>query len=979
MSVSNSQSSLEWPANRVRETFVDFFVEHANHVSYRSSPVVPHEDPTLLFTNAGMNQFKPIFLGQADPSGPLASLKRAANSQKCIRAGGKHNDLDDVGKDTYHHTFFEMLGNWSFGDYFKEEAITWAWTLLTEKFKLPKDRFYATYFAGDEKFNLPADIEAKNIWLKYLPEERILPFDKKANFWEMGDTGPCGPCSEIHFDRIGGRDASSMVNYDDPTVIEIWNIVFMQFNREPDGSLRELPAKHIDTGMGFERLTSILQGAMSNYDTDIFAPFFAAIQNATGAAPYAGRLGKDDVDGVDMAYRVIADHIRTLTFAIADGAVPSNEGRGYVLRRILRRAVRYGTQFLKAKPGFFHALVPVVTKNFSGAFPELIAKESFVMEVLRDEEESFGRTLSKGIRLFNQISADIKAKEGSVVQGKDAFFLYDSMGFPLDLTQIMASEAGLTVDTEGFQACMAEQRARSQASGKFSRQGVEKLVLEAEETSFLLNKAGVAVTNDSAKYDWFQNIRTHVAAVYLGGKGEEAFLPQGTVFSDSAKTIGVLLKETNFYAESGGQVADLGMLVTPAESESSSANPLLHVSDCQVFGGFVLHVGNLAPGASIVLNQEVECAVDYDRRSFIAPNHTMTHVLNFALRQVLGGNPEQRGSIVQADKLRFDYSTSKAPTAEQLQEIEHIVQVCIDAAQPVYSKVVPLVDAKAICSLRALFGETYPDPVRLISVGQPIEALLENPSNPEWFKYSVELCGGTHLKNSSQAGRFALVEDGAIAKGIRRVIAVTRESALQAHGRAAELELEISAAKALAPGPELEQKLIDLRALVSDAELPAYRKVFMRDALAELGKVLVAHEKAVAKKLEDAAKVVAGEAAAKAVLNKEKFIVADLSVAKGDSGISKGVSKVVSDAAPGLPFLSVSSNGVDKLHVFAFVSNEVIASSGLKANDWVNASLAVVNGKGGGKDDSATGTSKDCSNIAGVLDAARNYAASKFA
>ncbi|VAX40930.1 Alanyl-tRNA synthetase, partial [hydrothermal vent metagenome] len=427
---------------QIRQTFLDYFVEQHSHRFVPSSPVIPHDDPTLLFANAGMNQFKPAFLGQVAPGDSLDGVTRAANTQKCIRAGGKHNDLDDVGKDTYHHTFFEMLGNWSFGDYFKAEAIEWAWDLLTRVYGLPGEQMYATYFEGDEKAGLEPDHEARDLWLRYLPPERVLPGNMKDNFWEMGETGPCGPCSELHFDRLGERDAASLVNADDPDVIEIWNLVFIQYDRQTGGSLVNLPAQHVDTGMGLERLASLIQGVTSNYDTDAFTPIFAAIERLThDTRGYHGKLGADDPDSHDMAYRVIADHIRTLTFAITDGAVPSNEGRGYVLRRILRRGVRFGRQMLNAQTGFFSELVPVVVETMGEAFPELRKNPEQVIEIIKEEEESFGRTLDRGIKRFEEAAA-----ANTSITGPDAFQLYDTYGFPLDLTVLMAEERGLTVD-----------------------------------------------------------------------------------------------------------------------------------------------------------------------------------------------------------------------------------------------------------------------------------------------------------------------------------------------------------------------------------------------------------------------------------------------------------------------------------------------------------------------------------------------------
>ena len=1009
---------VEWPANRVRDTFVSFFTDKCAHVNYKSSPVVPHDDPTLLFANAGMNQFKPIFLGQADPTGPLAGMKRAANSQKCIRAGGKHNDLDDVGKDTYHHTYFEMLGNWSFGDYFKEEAITWAWQLLTEVYGMPKvraggggarggrgsrarggarraprargggdgaagegrigtarrarfarnptsrtpppspppppslqDRIYASYFAGGE--GLPEDVEAKAIWGRFLPPERILPFDKKANFWEMGETGPCGPCSEIHFDRIGGRDAASLVNGDDPTVIEIWNIVFMQFNREPNGSLRELPAKHIDTGMGFERLTSILQKKMSNYDTDVFMPIFAAIHASCGGAPYAGLMHAADTDGRDMAYRVVADHIRTLTFAITDGAVPSAEGRGYVLRRVLRRAVRYAQQFLKAKVGFFSSLVPVVVDNFAGAFPELRAKAAFVQDIIRDEEESFSRTLSKGIRAFSARADELKAAGVTVVPGDAAFFLYDSMGFPLDLTQIMAGEVGLTVDAPGFYAAMAAQKARSQAAQKFSRGGAVALVLEAEQTAWLAG-AGVAPTDDAAKYVWNETPAATVRAIYLGRDKDAhaGFLAPGARAPAGDDALGVVLDATPFYAESGGQTFDVGELAVLPAGAADDAAPvgLVTITDTQVFGGFVLHVGAVTHG-SLGAGDRVVARVDYARRADIGPNHTMTHVLNLALRRVLGDGVDQRGSVVLPEKLRFDYATNKAPTPAQLGEAEAIVAAVIERALPVHTAVVPLADAKGIAGLRAVFGETYPDPVRVVSVGATVEALLADPASPAWRDLSIEFCGGTHIANTSRAGAFALVSDEAVAKGVRRVTALTRDAATTAHGRARELEGEFAVARSLA-GDALEAALLKLKADVDAAVVPAAVKAALRDAHAELTKALLAQQKAAAGALADAGKVPALAAAAAAAAAGARAVVVRLDALGADGKAALAVAEAVRKAHPELAFFGVSSDGKDKALAWA------ATPKGASAKEWVAAVLAAADGKGGGSDASAQGTTK---------------------
>jgi alanyl-tRNA synthetase len=599
-----------WPAAHIRATFIGYFAEKRGHTFVPSSPVVPHDDPTLLFTNAGMNQFKPIFLGQVDPKSELYGMKSAVNSQKCIRAGGKHNDLDDVGKDVYHHTFFEMLGNWSFGDYFKTEAIAWSFECLTEVFGLDPDRLYATYFGGDESLGLPADTEARELWLKYLPAERILPFGKKDNFWEMGDQGPCGPCTEIHYDRIGGRDASALVNADLPDVLEIWNNVFIQFNRDEKG-LQLLPDKHVDTGMGFERLASILQGYNSNYDTDVFTPLFDAIRRETGAAEYTGKLGSEDVGTKDMAYRVVADHLRTLTFAITDGAMPSNEGRGYVLRRIVRRGVRYGKQFLGAKPGFLSRLIPDVVKIMKNAFPELIAKEEDVVAIIVDEEESFGRTIEKGLAEFEKRAKMVQDAGGSIFTGEDAFYLYDTMGFPLDLTQLMAEERAMSVDKVVFEELMQAQKKNSQSNRKTSS---KSMVLKANETSYLSSE-GVAATDYQLKYQIDHQPSATVKAIFTGN----GFVKDANC---DVADIGIVMDRTSFYAEAGGQVYDTGVLA------STDGKVSIRIDSVQSFGAYVLHTGVVESG-EVKVSYELMLLPNVSNPTFLNPDDTIHQPIFF--------------------------------------------------------------------------------------------------------------------------------------------------------------------------------------------------------------------------------------------------------------------------------------------------------------------------------------------------------------
>nr|GMD56592.1 alanine--tRNA ligase [Ipomoea batatas] len=948
-------AGLEWPARKVRDTFLQFF-ESKDHKCVQSSPVVPHNDPTLLFANAGMNQFKPIFLGTVDPNTELGKMKRACDTQKCIRAGGKHNDLDDVGKDTYHHTFFEMLGNWSFGDYFKTEAIQWAWELLTEVYKLPGDRIYATYFGGDEKSGLPADTEAKELWLKFLPPERVLPFGCKDNFWEMGDTGPCGPCTEIHFDRIGNRDAASFVNNDDPTVIEIWNLVFIQFNREADGSLKPLPAKHVDTGMGFERLTSILQNKMSNYDTDVFLPIFDAIQKTTGARPYSGKVGSDDVDKIDMAYRVVADHIRTLSFAIADGSCPGNEGREYVLRRILRRAVRYGTEVLNVEQGFFNRLVRVVVDVMGDVFPELKQHEAHIRDTIAAEETSFGKTLLHGIEKFKKAAQDV---QGKLFSGQDAFVLWDTYGFPLDLTQLMAEERGLMVDIEGFNVAMDAARERSRSAQNKNTSGA--IVMDADATA-ALHKKGIAVTNDIFKFTWFQDHETEIKAIYTGSE----FLGSASAGDEVA----IILESTSFYAEQGGQIYDTGSLESAAGS--------FQVHNVQIYGGFVLHIGSFnGDDSKFCVGDKVICKVDYDRRTLIAPNHTCTHMLNFALREVLGNHVDQKGSIVLPEKLRYDFSHGKPVKDEELRKIESIVNEQIKAELDVFSKEATLTDAKRIKGLRAVFGEVYPDPVRVVAIGRKVEDLLTNPENDEWLSISAELCGGTHISNTREAKAFSLISEEGIAKGVRRVTAVTTIRAFEAMELASSLEQKVKEAST-AEESLLEEKVTSLNALVERAHIPAVKKADLKKELSKLQTQVIQAKKKIA--LENSQKVLkaASEMSEVASSHGKTYCVLRVSVGLDTSAVREAVVKVMEQKV--MPVLIFSTDeAANKVLVCAGVPEKSDSCRQLNVKDWLNAALKPLGGKGGGgKGGLAQGQATGLSHIDDAMDVATSFAAMKL-
>jgi len=701
-------------ANEIRQQFLDFF-RSKGHQVVPSAPIVVKNDPSLLFTNAGMNQFKDYFLGNRQPE-----YTRIADTQKCLRVSGKHNDLEEVGVDTYHHTMFEMLGNWSFGDYFKKEAIDWSWELLTVVYGIPKDKLYVTVFAGDDKENLPKDEEAYIFWKQHVAEDRILLGNKKDNFWEMGDTGPCGPCSEIHVDCRTEEEkkqvpGSQLVNADHPQVIEIWNNVFMQFNRMKDGSLVPLPAKHVDTGMGLERLVRVLQGKQSNYDTDLFTGTIEVIEKLSHKK-YAYTDSKQDI-----AFRVLSDHIRAIGFTIADGQLPSNTGAGYVIRRILRRAVRYYYSYLDYKQPLLHQLMPVLAKQFADVFPELQQQIDLVSRVVKEEEEGFLRTLDKGLKKIDDIIKDTNSRNTSTIDGKAAFELYDTYGFPIDLTRLIASEHELHVDEPAFEAEMKQQKTRSRAAG----------VLDTEDW--------VVLKDGSTKFVGYDKLDAKASVLKyrkVTSKGKEAFQ--------------LVLDTTPFYAESGGQVGDRGQLITDAVT--------IPIIDTKKENDLIIHFADSIPDD---LSGDFLAAVDVSKRRSTAMHHSATHLLHAALRQVLGTHVAQKGSLVNEDNLRFDFSHFAKVSEEEMAKIETIVNEKIRENIPVVIKEMPKDEAVKLGAM-ALFGEKYGNIVRVV---------IMDPG------YSLELCGGTHVGSTGELGFFKITSEAAVAAGVRRMEAVSGKAA----------------------------------------------------------------------------------------------------------------------------------------------------------------------------------------------------------
>jgi len=858
-------------SNEIRRIFLDFFKEKSHEI-VPSAPMVIKDDPTLMFTNAGMNQFKDIFLGNTSPK-----FTRAADTQKCLRVSGKHNDLEEVGHDTYHHTMFEMLGNWSFGDYFKKEAITWAWELLVDVYKMDPDRLYVTVFEGDDKDGLPLDEEAKNIWEKYVPAERILNGNKKDNFWEMGDTGPCGPCSEIHVDirpdeERAKVDGASLVNQDHPEVIEIWNLVFMEFNRMANGKLVRLPARHVDTGMGFERLCMVLQGVRSNYDTDVFQPLIQTISKKAN-------LQYGDDREVDIAMRVISDHVRAVSFAIADGQLPSNTGAGYVIRRILRRAIRYAFTYLELKEPFIHELVGVLAQQLGEFFPELKKQAGLVEKVIAEEEASFLRTLDQGLRKLDEL---LEASSQNRLSGEDAFLLYDTFGFPVDLTNLIAHERGYGVDLAGFETELEKQKSRSRAAtASESGDWVELRTDDREE--FI----GYDHTQAKVKITRYREVKTAKKSYYQ-----------------------LIFNLTPFYAEGGGQVGDTGYI------ESNGAK--YTITNTKRENNVIVHFTDTLPKNP---EDEFDAQVDADRRKRTALNHSATHLLHQALREVLGTHVEQKGSLVHPDYLRFDFSHFAKVTQEELEHIEKLVNRRVRENFTLEEKrAVPMAEAQEMGAM-ALFGEKYGDLVRVIKFGE-----------------SVELCGGTHVGATGEIGPFVLTSEGAVAAGIRRVEALTGEAA------ESYLRQQISV-------------LDEVKNILKSPKDPIRSIVQLQEEVAQMKKALEAAEKEKAKGIKKELIEAIQE------VNGVKCIMQEVDL---DGGAMKDlIFQLRAEQAP-IVIALASVNG-PKVVLSIGCSDELVAEKGFHAGNWIRELSREIGGGGGGQPFFATAGGKNPSGIEKVF------------
>jgi alanyl-tRNA synthetase len=868
----------------VRKQFLNFF-EGKGHLIVPSAPIVLKDDPTLMFNNSGMAQFKEYFLGNGTPKS-----NRIADTQKCLRVSGKHNDLEEVGIDTYHHTMFEMLGNWSFGDYFKKEAINWAWELLTEVYKIPKDILYVSVFEGNPDENVPFDKEAYDIWKTLISEDRIILGNKKDNFWEMGEQGPCGPCSEIHVDirsaeekaKISGKD---LVNNDHPHVVEIWNNVFMEFNRKADGSLEKLPAQHVDTGMGFERLCMVLQGVQSNYDTDVFTPIIQHIEKITGAK-YTIKAKDDEEEKVNIAIRVIADHVRAVAFAIADGQLPSNTGAGYVIRRILRRAIRYGFTFLNTKEAFIYQLVDTLSAQMGSSFPEITAQKNLVMNVIKEEENSFLRTLDQGLQLLENV---ISSSQGKLVSGQKAFELYDTFGFPIDLTALILRERGYDLDEAGFDKAMLEQKTRSRAASEVSTE--DWVILEEGNNETFVG------------YDQVEN------KVKITRFRKTDSKKDGVLFQ-------IVLNNTPFYPEGGGQVGDKGVLV--------SANETIQIIDTKKENNLIVHFSKQLPEN---VTAKFEAKVDSNLRDLTSRNHSATHLMHQALRTILGTHVEQKGSLVNPNYLRFDFSHFSKMTEAELQQVEDFVNDRIQEQLPLIERRnIPFAQAVSEGAM-ALFGEKYGDEVRAIKFGE-----------------SMELCGGIHVKNTAEIWHFKIVSEGAVAAGIRRIEAITSD-AVKAHF--ASYESTLNEVKEALKNPQDILKAV--HSLQDDnAKLSKQIEALMKDKVKNIKATLASEIKTV-----NGVQFLAKQ------VDLDPNGAKDLAYELGTLGTNVFV--VLATAEEGKPTIS------------CYISKELVTEKSLNAGNVVRELGKYIQGGGGGQPFFATAGGKNTAGIAEALEKAIDF------
>ena len=875
----------------IRKQFLQFF-ESKGHLIVPSAPIVLKDDPTLMFNNSGMAQFKEYFLGNGTPKS-----KRIADTQKCLRVSGKHNDLEDVGFDTYHHTMFEMLGNWSFGDYFKKEAINWAWELLTEVYKIPKENLYVSVFEGNSEENVPFDQEAWDIWKELIDEDRIILGNKKDNFWEMGDQGPCGPCSEIHVDLRSAEEKTavsgkSLVNNDHPQVVEIWNNVFMEFNRKADGSLEKLPAQHVDTGMGFERLCMALQGKTSNYDTDVFTPLIEKIEKITRLKYTPNEIILNESEEsikqnkTNIAIRVVADHLRAVAFAIADGQLPSNNGAGYVIRRILRRAIRYGFTFLNTKEPFIHSLVEVLANQMGEFFPEIKAQQQFVTNVIREEEASFLRTIDQGLQLLDKVIAETN---GKTVSGDKAFELYDTFGFPIDLTALILREKGFELDEAGFNGAMQEQKNRSRAASEVSTEDWSILIPGNVETF-----VGYDQTENEAKITRIRKVDSK---------------KDGVLYQ-------IVLDTTPFYPEGGGQVGDKGTL--------TSSNETIQIIDTKKENNLILHFTKQLPEN---ISARFVAKVNTDLRIATSKNHSATHLMHQALREILGTHVEQKGSLVNSDRLRFDFSHFSKVTDEEIKKVEDFVNARIEEQLPLIERrSIPIQQALDEGAM-ALFGEKYGDTVRAIKFGQ-----------------SMELCGGIHVKNTAEIWHFKIVSEGAVAAGIRRIEAITGNAVRNYYTTQETALADISSA--------LKNPQDTIKAVVS-----------LQDENAKLKKQL---EQLMKEKLDGLKNILTSEFTA---INGINYLTKQVDLSMG---ATKDLAQAIGSSMPN-SFVVLASIEDNAPNIHCYIAKELVTSNNLNANVVIKELGKYIDGNGGGQPFFASGKGKNSAGIKEALDKAIQF------